>query len=95
MCLNCMSKRLVSNDVIMVLAAYLMPFENASFFQIGDDSLHGSFGDSNLNRDVAKDNIRVARNQDQHMRMIGKECPPGGRRLGSSCRILQCWTRIL
>ena len=53
------AKRLVGNDAIVVLTAHLFPFENASFFQVRNDSLHGPLGDSDLNSHLAKHCRRV------------------------------------
>jgi hypothetical protein len=51
------SQRLVSEDFILILAADLLAADEASSFQVLDDSLNGSFGDSDLVGDFAKDHL--------------------------------------
>jgi hypothetical protein len=51
------SQRLVSEDFILILAADLLAADEACSFQVLDDSLNGSFGDSDLVGDFAKDHL--------------------------------------
>jgi hypothetical protein len=43
--------------------------------QVGEDPLRGSFGDADLLGDVACPDLRVARDAEQHVRVVGEESP--------------------
>ncbi len=51
---NRMPEGAIGSNPVMVLAADLFPFDESSSFQIGNDALHGSLGNSDLQCHFAK-----------------------------------------
>ena len=49
----CVSQGLIDSDSVVVLAANLFAFDDAAGFEIGNDPLHGSLGDSYPHRHLA------------------------------------------
>lgn len=64
---NRVPQRLIGPNLVVILAAYLFPFDKSAGFKIGDDSLHRAFGDSDLLCDLAEHQGRIACQQHEHM----------------------------
>ncbi len=69
------SKWLIGEDSVVVLAANLFAFDDPAGFEIGDDPLHGALGDSHLQRHFSKHQRRISRQHYEHVRMIREKRP--------------------
>lgn len=79
-----MSERLCPVNVIAVAPPLAFPLQDARVFEFPDDPLHGPFGDTNRHRDFTERNVRLARQADQDMGVVGQKGPAGSfRRRGS------------
>lgn len=70
-----MSQWLVGEDFILILPANLLAADEASSFQVLDDSLHGPLGDPDLSSHFSKDLFRLGSEQDQHVGVVGEKRP--------------------
>lgn len=70
-----MPERLLRSNPVLVLAADLFAVDDSAGLQIGDDPLHGPFGDSDLQRHLAQHHRRVARQEHQDVPMICQKRP--------------------
>ncbi len=52
MSLDGMSQRTICKDFVLVLASYLLATDDARFFQVMNDSLHGPLRDSHTRRNL-------------------------------------------
>lgn len=57
-------QRLVGENFVPILAPDLLPPDKASGFEVLDDSLHSSLGDSDLVGDFAEDHLRFGSQYD-------------------------------
>lgn len=49
---TCVPQRLIGLNSIPILSANFFAFDESARFKIGDDPLHGTLGDSHLQRDL-------------------------------------------
>ena len=68
-------QRLISENFILILAADLLAADEAGNFQVLDDSLYGSLGDSDLSSHLAKDQLWLGSEQNQHVGVVGEKSP--------------------
>jgi len=59
----------------MVLSTDLLPFNDTARLQVGNDPLHGPFGDAHPQRHLSENQRGIPRQQHQHMGMVGEEGP--------------------
>lgn len=62
-------------NAITVVPANLLALNESVFLEIGNDPLDGSLGDADLKRHLAQYHRRVARQQNQHVGVVGQERP--------------------
>lgn len=60
-----MSQRLLGENPIAVLAPYLFPLDESAGFQFNNNSLHGTLGDADLQRDFAERDLGMSGQQNQ------------------------------
>lgn len=65
----------ISSDVVVVLSADFLAGKEAILFQIGNDALYGSFGDTDGGGDFSEDHIGLFGQEDQDVGMVGEEGP--------------------
>ncbi len=70
-----MSKWSVEANLVDVVAALLVADDISGFHQISDDAVDGSLSDSHETADVHETDLRVLRDTEQHVGMVGEECP--------------------
>lgn len=75
-----MAQMPVGFDAIAVAAPVPLALQVPGLFEVGDNALHGAFGDADAFRDIAQQNFGIARDQQEHMRVIAEEGPPRDRR---------------
>jgi hypothetical protein len=74
-CRHRMAERSIRVQFVMISAALALAREVASFFQIGDDALHGPFGDPNPGCDFTQSNLRLLRDANQNVGVIAQKRP--------------------
>ncbi len=65
------------DDRVVVSSSDPLMGETTSGLQLGDDSLHRTFGDTDEARNLALTNFRVAADRQQDMGVIRQELPSG------------------
>jgi hypothetical protein len=70
-----MAKRQVSFDLVMVAAADTDGCDISFAAQIGEDALGGALSDADVGGDVLQADIRVARDAEEYVGMVGEEGP--------------------
>lgn len=77
-----MSQRLCPGDVIAVAPPLAFPAQDARVFEFPHDPLHGPLGDADRHRDFTEGDVRLARQTDQDVGVVGQKGPAGalGRR---------------
>ena len=75
MCFNGVSQWLPDPDAIMVLSSNLFTFDHAARFEIGDNPLDGSFGDSHLKCNFPKHHRRISGENHEDVRMVRQKGP--------------------
>lgn len=72
----------LSKNALAILSSDFFSLQAAGHFQVGDDRLHGPFGDPHSLCDFTQHHLPIARQQDHHMGMIGEERLAGGLSFG-------------
>jgi hypothetical protein len=62
-------------ELVSVAPAFPDTREIAALLEVGDDPLHGALGDPHSHRDLAKADLRLARNAQQDVPVIAEERP--------------------
>jgi len=62
-------------DAVAVAASLAFPLDEPGLDQVGQDPLGRPDGDADRLRDVAQAHVRVARDAEQHLRVVGHELP--------------------
>lgn len=75
MLLNGVSEWYLRVDSIVISTPYLFSEKHSSFGKVRHDFLHCAFGDPYRIRHVPKQHVRVAREAQEDMRVIGEEGP--------------------
>lgn len=65
-------------DLVVVSPSDLGASDVSVGDQVGEDPLRGPFGYSDLIGDVAGTGLRITRDAEQHVRMVGQENPGAG-----------------
>jgi hypothetical protein len=76
--LGCVSHCCASVDQVVVAASDSAPFDDVRVDEVCDDSLGGSFGDSDGLGDVPKPDVGVLRDAQEHLRVVREERPGRG-----------------
>ena len=63
-------------DAVAVTATSALALDEPRLDEVGDDALCGSFGDPDLLGNVAKPDVRHARDAEEHLGVVREE-PPG------------------
>src|SRR5271170_8283408 len=71
-----MSYGVIGPDLIAIAAAVFGDRNIAASRQIVDDALYGAFGDADIGRNFAHADIGPLRNQNKHVRVVGKKRDP-------------------
>ena len=79
-----MSQRLCPGDVIAVAPPLAFPAQDARVFEFPDNPLHGPLGDTDRHRDFTEGDVRLARQTDQDMGVVGQKGPAGAIGRGGS-----------
>ena len=79
-----MPERLRPGDVIAVAPPLAFPPQDARVFEFPHDPLHGPLGDADRHRDFTEGDVRLARQADQDMGVVGQKGPAGAFRLEES-----------
>ncbi len=69
------AERSIRVQLVIIAAALALVREVASFFEIGDDALHGPLGDPNSGCDFTQSNPRFLRDANQNVGVIAQKCP--------------------
>lgn len=75
--LDAMSELRGEIDLVAIAASDSFTRDEAAFFKVGDDSLHGSFRDPDSYGDFSQHHFRVLSEQDEDMGVIGEKGPLG------------------
>ena len=70
-----MAQRQVAVHLVVVAASLALAADVAGLDELGDDPLRRALGDPDLGRDVAQADPRVARDAQQHVRVVREEGP--------------------
>ena len=62
-------------DEVVVAAADAAAIDDLCLDEVGDDSLRGPLGDSDLERDLPERGVDVLGDADQHLRVVRQEGP--------------------
>ena len=100
MSLDRVPKRQIGSDLVAIPTTMANPLDVSSFLQLGDDPLNGALGDAYEVSDVAHPHLRLPRNAQEDVRVVGEKGPgrlwfPDGpsRRRSPCCRLLAAYTR--
>jgi len=69
------AERSIRVQLVLIAAALALVREVASFFEIGDDVLHGPLGDPDSDCDFAQPNARLLRDANQNVGVIAQKRP--------------------
>jgi len=72
---NRVAERSIRVQLVMIAAALALAREVASFFEIGDDALHGPLGDPDSGCDFTQSNLRLLRDANQNVGVIAQKHP--------------------
>jgi hypothetical protein len=75
------AERSIRVQLVMIAAALALAREVASFFEIGDDTLHGSLGDPDSGCDFTQPNLRLLCDANQNVGVIAQKRPVKIRRV--------------
>jgi len=65
----------VDLNAISISSPHSLAFDIPGTFEIQDDTLHGAFGNADLDGDLSKHLLRIGMQQDQDVRMVGQKGP--------------------
>ena len=68
-------KRQIGSHLVAIPPTMATPLEVPSFLQLGDDPLNGALGDADEVSDVAHPHLRLPRNAQQDVRVVGQKGP--------------------
>lgn len=71
-------------DLVHVVPAAFTARDISGLYEVVGDAVHGSFADADHAGNVGQPNLRVLRDAQQHMGMVGEEGPIGHARGGCS-----------
>ncbi len=69
------AERSIRVHLVIIAAALALVREVASFFEIGDDALHGPFGNPDSGCDFTQSNLRLLRDANQYVGVIAQKRP--------------------
>jgi hypothetical protein len=70
-----MPQRLLQHEPVFIPTPVTLALQVTGVFELSDDALDRSFRDADKNSNVAKDDVRVASQANQNVRMVGEKCP--------------------
>ena len=68
-------KRKIGSDLVAIPTTLANSLEVPSFLQLGDDPLNGALGDPDQLSDVAHPHLRLPRNAQEDVRVVGEKRP--------------------
>ena len=75
MTLDRMPKREIGADLVAIPATMTTPLDVLCFFQVGDNPLDGALRDANEVSDISHAHLRLPRDAQQDVRMVGEKRP--------------------
>lgn len=88
-----MSERFICSDSVVVLATDFFAIDESAGLEIGDDPLHGPFGDSDSQRHLSQHQGGISRQEHQHVPMIRQKRPLGTSQFRQRCDRRRCASR--